>query len=49
MRAPDFARRVLPPVVTVFLLFTPLLSALGSERNRYFLFWGRRDTLALAA
>jgi hypothetical protein len=40
-------RRVLPAVVTVFLLFTPYLSALGSERNRYFLFWGRRDTLAL--
>ena len=42
-------RRVLPPIVAVFLLFTPFLSALGSERNRYFLFWGRRDTLALAA
>jgi hypothetical protein len=42
-------RRILPPLVTVFLLFTPFLSALGSERNRYFLFWGRRDTLAVVA
>jgi hypothetical protein len=48
--APDAfgLRRILPPLVTVFLLFTPFLSALGSERNRYFLFWGRRDTLAVA-
>ncbi|HEV8121418.1 MAG TPA: sulfatase-like hydrolase/transferase [Candidatus Polarisedimenticolia bacterium] len=49
--APDAfgLRRILPPLVTVFLLFTPFLSALGSERNRYFLFWGRRDTVALVA
>jgi hypothetical protein len=39
--------RWLPSLVTVFLYYTPFLAALGVERNRYFLFWGRRDTLAV--
>ncbi|HEV8199289.1 MAG TPA: sulfatase-like hydrolase/transferase [Candidatus Polarisedimenticolia bacterium] len=39
--------RWLPSLVTVFLFYTPFLAALGVERNRYFLFWGRRDTLAV--
>lgn len=40
-------RRWIPSLVAVFLFYTPFLAALGVERNRYFLFWGRRDTLAV--
>lgn len=39
--------RWIPSLVAVFLFYTPFLAALGLERNRYFLFWGRRDTLAV--
>src|SRR5262245_32778093 len=39
--------RWIPSLVAVFLFYTPFLAALGVERNRYFLFWGRRDTLAV--
>ena len=39
--------RWIPSLVAIFLFYTPFLAALGSERNRYFLFWGRRDTLAI--
>src|SRR5262249_4888460 len=35
--------------VIVFLLFAPQLAALASDRNRYFLFWDRLDTLAACA
>jgi hypothetical protein len=41
--------RFLPSFVIVFLLFAPQLAALASERNRYFLFWDRLDTLAACA
>lgn len=43
------AERVLPPLVIAFLLYAPQWSALGAVRNRYFLFWGREDTLAMLA
>lgn len=39
--------RWIPSLVAVFLFYTPFLAGLGAERNRYFLFWGRRDTLAI--
>ena len=39
--------RWIPSLVAVFLFYTPFLAAPGAERNRYFLFWGRRDTLAI--
>ncbi|HZN04449.1 MAG TPA: sulfatase-like hydrolase/transferase [Candidatus Polarisedimenticolia bacterium] len=39
--------RWIPSLVAVFLFYTPFLAALGTERNRYFLFWGRKDTLAI--
>jgi hypothetical protein len=39
--------RWIPSLVAVFLFYTPFLAALGVERNRYFLFWGRADTLAV--
>lgn len=43
------AERYIPPFVIVFLLFAPQFAALASERNRYFLFWDRLDTLAACA
>lgn len=39
-------RRFLPALVTVFFFYSPQLAALGSVRNRYFLFWSGVDTLA---
>jgi Sulfatase len=41
--------RFIPSFVIVFLLFAPQLAALASDRNRYFLFWERLDTLAACA
>jgi hypothetical protein len=43
------AERYLPAFVIAFLFFVPQLSALAVERNRYFLFWSGRDTLAACA
>jgi hypothetical protein len=43
------AEHVLPAFVIAFLFFVPQLSALAVERNRYFLFWSGRDTLAACA
>ena len=43
------AERFIPSFVIVFLLFAPQFAALASERNRYFLFWDRLDTLAACA
>ena len=39
--------RFLPALVTVFFFYSPQLAALGSVRNRYFLFWSGVDTLAV--
>jgi hypothetical protein len=43
------AESILPAFVIAFLFFVPQLSALAVERNRYFLFWSRLDTLAACA
>jgi hypothetical protein len=43
---PAALRRFLPGLVTVFFFYSPQLAALGSVRNRYFLFWSGVDTLA---